>query len=250
MKNLIFTSIIILITFTIKCQSFDVEAATFPGVNRLIIKSFNGCYSRGFRSVYTFNKNGQAIESSNFNGRKLLAIYRYEYNTNGLLIRKVQIYSINHKDNIDTTNFLYGFDSQGRVISKSIEMGHGLFVERYECFDLNNFPTEVTSTINGISTTLLKEYDSLGKEIVNQKIENDSIVTLEEKRYNRFGDIVYSIIPLLVGKDKTGLAIFIGGSRYSAVEEYDYIYDKENRWTKKYVVFNGKKLLIEERIFK
>jgi hypothetical protein len=76
------------------------------------------------------------------------------------------------------------------------------------------------------------------------------VIILEEKRYNTKGDLSYSIIPDLVGKDKKGLAIFIGGNRFSAIEEYEYVYDNLNRWTEKFVVFENKKLLFEKRKYK
>ena len=100
------------------------------------------------------------------------------------------------------------------------------------------------------TTTFQKEYDTFGNECKIEKVENDSLITLEEKRYNAKGDISYSIIPDLVGKDKKELAIFIGGNRFSAVEEYEYVYDSMNRWIEKYVVFENKKLLIEKRKYK
>ena len=38
--------------------------------------------------------------------------------------------------------------------------------------------------------------------------------------------------------------------RYSAVEIYEYTYDKLNRWIEKYVIFDNKKVLLEKRFYK
>ena len=113
-------------------------------------------------------------------------------------------------------------------------------MENFQTFNNKGLPTTIIRTFNNDTTTILKEYDTFGNECKIQKVENDSIITLEEKRYNANGDISYSIIPDLVGKDEAGLAIFIGGNRFSAIEEYEYVYDSMNLWTEKYVLFDNK----------
>lgn len=240
-----------LLTLTIKSQSIEVGNENFPGIKKLEVKSFNGCCAKkGYRAIYLFDNKGQAIESSNYFKRKLLAKYKYTYNEKGLLIEKVQIFDINNKNKVDTTKFIYEFDEQERLISKSEYFGQWVLLEKFQDFNSKGFPCTIIRTIDNKTTTYKKEYDSVGHEIKIQKAENDSVIILEEKRYNVQGDFSHSIIPDLVGMDKKGLAIFIGGNRYSAIEEYQYVYDSLNRWTEKYVVFEGKKLLIEKREFK
>jgi len=41
----------------------------------------------------------------------------------------------------------------------------------------------------------------------------------------------------------------LGGNRHCYLEKYEYVYDNLNRWIEKYVVYDGKKLIIEKRIF-
>ena len=65
-------------------------------------------------------------------------------------------------------------------------------------------------------------------------------------QYNEFGDIIYSNLPLYnIKKIET-----ITTGRYSAVEIYEYVYDKFNRWLEKYVVFENNRVLIEKRFYK
>jgi hypothetical protein len=247
MNRILFSILIILLTLTTKSQSIDVESEKFPGIKKLEVKSYNGCVKEGYRAVYLFDNKGQATESSNYFKKKLLAKYKYRYYEKGLLIEKIQTFDINNKNKIDTTKFIYEFDEQGRVISKSEFFGQWVVLENFQNFNNKGFPTRVIRTFDNKTTTIQKEYDTLGNESKIQKVENDTIITLEEKRFNTQGDISYSIIPDLVGKDKKGLAIYIGGNRFSAIEEYEYVYDNSNRWTEKYVVYEGKKLLIEKR---
>ena len=42
----------------------------------------------------------------------------------------------------------------------------------------------------------------------------------------------------------------IGGNRHWFREEYEYTYDKLNRWIEKYVTYDNKKVLLETRIYK
>lgn len=250
MNRILFSILIIFLTLTAKSQSIDVETEKFPDIKKLEVKSFNGCVKKGYRAVYLFDNKGQAIESSNYFKKKLLAKYKYRYNEKGLLIEKIQIFDINNKNKVDTTKFIYEFDEQERVISKSEFFGQWVELEIFQNFNDKGLPTTITRTFDNKTTRLQKEYDTLGNEIKIQKVENDSVITIEEKRYNAQGDISYSIIPDLVEKDKKGLAIFIGGNRFSAIEEYEYVYDSLNRWVEKYVVYENKRLLIEKRNYK
>lgn len=250
MNRILFSILIIFLTLTAKSQSIDVETEKFPDIKKLEVKSFNGCVKKGYRAVYLFDNKGQVIESSNYFRRKLLAKYKYRYNEKGLLIEKVHTFDINNKNKVDTTKFIYEFDEQDRVISKSVYFGQWMELEFFQNFNDNGLPTTIISTFDNETTTFQKEYDSIGHEIKIKKVENDSVIILEEKRYNPYGDLAYSIIPDLVGKDKKGLAIFIGGNRFSAIEKYEYVYDDLNRWIEKYVVFENKRLLIEKRKYK
>ena len=249
MKETLFV-IFLVLTLTTKAQSIDVATERFPTVKKLIIKSFNGCVKKGYRTVYLFDDKGQAIESSSYLKRKLLAKYKYVYNDKGLLTEKIQTYSINDKKRTDTTRFIYEFDLNARLLSKSKYFGIWTSTETYQDFDANGFPTTVISTFDNKTTVFRKEYNSIRRETRRQKVENDTIITFEENRYNQYGDIIYSILPTVVGEETNGLALFIGGNRHSAVEKYEYTYDSLNRWTEKYLVFDGKKVLHEKRLYK
>ena len=167
-----------------------------------------------------------------------------------MLIEKIRVYSTNDKERTDTTRFNYEFDIQGRLTTKSEHFGKCTSTETYKDFDSKSFPQTVISTFDNRTTIFKKEYNSLGRKIRTQKIENDSIITLEENKYNQYGDMTYSILPTIVGEKTKGMALFVGGNRHSPIEEYEYTYDSLNRWTKKFVFFDGKKVLLEKRKYK
>ena len=103
---------------------------------------------------------------------------------------------------------------------------------------------------NNISFVEKRRFNSTGQQTFNQRLENDSITQIEESQYNQYGDKIYSNVPTLKDK-KTGKMIRqIGGNRHWFLEEYEYTYDKLNRWIEKYVIYDNKKVLLETRIYK
>lgn len=213
----------------------------------MIVQSFSGFDAKKtFRAVYYFDKSGNAIKSSHFYRIRRYASYRYLYNNKGRLLEKSKTYDINNKNKkkeINTTRFTYEFDPIGRLIHKTTDSEGQKSEEYYQDFDNNN-PQTIIYPSNGIK--YVRKYNSLNQVILIQRIENDVIKNIEEIQYNEFGDKIYSNLPLYdINKIET-----ITTGRYSAVETYEYIYDKSNRWIEKYVVFDSKRILLEKRFFK
>lgn len=232
-------------------QSIDVESEKFKGIEKLTVKSFNGCCStKGYRAVYYFDREGNAIKSMNYFKRKHLASYVYKYDNNGLLFEKIQIYDINNKDRIDTTRYEYSFDSNGRMISKSKYFGKWSVDLKYKDFDSNNNPQTVIRTFNNSMTITQRKFDSQNRIVHIQRFENDTLDFEEEIRYNEFNDKVYSYIPTLLDKETGKMVVLIGGNRHSITESFEYKYDNKNRWIEKYVIFDNKKVLLEKREYK
>lgn len=250
MRILIF---IILFTSTLITvgQSIDVESEKFREINKLTVKSFNGCCSKkGYRVIYYFDGEGNAIKSMNYFKRKRLASYVYKYDNNGLLVEKIQTYDINNKGRIDTTRYDYSFASKNRMLSKSEYSGKWSVELKYKDFDSNNNPQTVIRTFNNSTTITKRKFDSQNRIVHIQRFENDTIDFEEEIRYNESNDIVYSYIPTIIDKETGKMVVLIGGNRHSATESFDYKYDNKNRWIEKYVIFNNKKVLLEKREYK
>lgn len=247
----ILTTILLLTSISFG-QSIDIETEKFMGIKKLIVKSFNGCCAqKGFRAIYYFDNNGRTIKSSNYFKRQLLASYEYRYNDKGFLIEKNQTFDINNKNRKDTTKFDYTLDANGRVITKAINFGKWTAKDMYSDFDTLNYAQTVIHTFdNNKGVVEKRQFNSKGREVFNQQLKNDTISMTEESKYNDYGDKVYSNIPELLDKETGKMVILIGGSRHSIIEVYEYSYDKLNRWTKKYVVFDNKKVLLEKRIYR
>jgi len=228
----------------------DVEAEKFPGIKKMTIQTFHRHNAKqGYRAIYSFDENGNAIEASYFLGRKRLSNYKFSYNEKGGLAKKVQTYNVNSKGEITTTIFFYELDTNGRVILKTKCWNNWKTTNSYHDFDSNNNPQTVISEFGNLTWTEKIKYDSLNKAILIQRLQNDSITDIEEMRYNEFGDMIYSYIPTLLDKETGKMKVSFGENRYSMAEEYEYVYDQSGRWIEKYVVFDNKKVLFEKRIF-
>lgn len=232
-------------------QSIDVESEKFKGIEKLTVKSFNGCCSKkGYRAIYNFDKEGNAIKSMNYYKRKHLASYVYKYGDSGLLIEKIQTYDINNKERVDTTRYDYSYDSNNRVISKTKYFGRWQVDNKYSDFDSNNNAQTVARTFNNSVTITKRTFDSQNRIIRKQSFENDTLDFEEEIRYNEHNDIAYSYIPTLLDKETGKMVTLIGGNRHSVTETFEYKYDNKNRWIERYVLFDNKKVLLEKRDYK
>lgn len=245
--------LIILLTSTLKTigQSIDVESEKINGIEKLTIRSFNGCCSKkGYRAIYYFDNAGNAIKSMNYFRRKHLASHVYKYGENGLLEEEIQTYNINNKDRISTIKYVYGFDSNNRVIYKSEYFGRSQVDMKYKDFDLNDNSQTVIRTFGNSTTITKRKFDSQNRIVHIQGFKNDSLDFEEEIRYNEFNDKVYSCIPTLLDNETGKMVFLIGGNRHSVTESYEYKYDNKNRWVEKYVIFDNKKVLLEKRNYK
>jgi len=232
-------------------QSIDVENEKIKGIEKLTVKSFNGCCSKkGYRAVYYFDDEGNAIKSMNYYKRKHLATYVYKYGADGLLVEKIQTFDINNKDRIDTTRYDYNYDSINRVISKTEFFGKWCVDQKYEDFDSSNNSQTVIRSFNNSTTITKRKFDSQNRIVHIQRFENDSLDFEEEIRYNEFNDKIYSYIPTLLDKETGKMVILIGGNRHSVTESCEYKYDSKSRWVEKYVIFDNRKVLLEKRDYK
>ncbi len=237
-------------------QSFDVENERLLNVSKLTVKSFNGCAKKGFKSIYYFNDKGQAIKSEYYFKRQKRSVRNYLYDEHNNLTHNIEIYSINDKNRIDTNFIKYQYDNKGRVIIKTEILGKNDYASDYYS-NFNDFdePRKIETIYRSGKDTLIQilSYDTLGRITEIQNFNGDSLFIFEIRGYNLQGDLNYSLLPWAeeLEQDKEGdKSYLIWFIRYAAEEYYQYTYDEQNRWTKKYLVIKDRKALIEKRKYK
>jgi hypothetical protein len=254
MKILTIIALLTLIFDICLAQSFDVENDRLIGVSTLRIKSFNGCCAKkGYRAKYYFNEKGQAVQSENYFKMKKLAKYEYLYDSLDNLTHSIQTYSTNDKNRIDTNLTQYIYDSKKRIIMKTdwTSTEHSC-TEEYEDFNRFDKPKKTILYSSSNTNTSIRKvtYNQNGQLTKIMYQDSDTLRTTEILDYNEQGNLSYSLIPGIVGKEDEPLAIWVGGNRHAPEERYEYTYDNQNRWTEKYVIFKGKKVLLETRNYK
>ena len=255
MRKLAFIALLSLAFDLCHAQVFDVEKERLLGVSTLDVKSFNSCGAKkGIVAKYYLNDKGQAIKSEHFFKRQKRAEYKYQYDSLGSLIYEISTYDINNVGKVDTvTIHYYEYDSKKRMIKETEGISPMYnWTKIYADFSDFNKPKKVLryySTSPDTSTQIL-EYNQNGQLIRILYFNHDSLKTDEILDYNKQGNLSYSLIPSLVGKENERLAIWVGGTRRAPEERYEYTYDKQNRWKEKYLIYKDKKVLLEKRKYK
>lgn len=230
-------------TIALMGQNFiDVEKVKFLGVKKLTVQSFNEIYEKKeHRDVYYFDNNGNTLKSSKFVGEKHIESFKYHYDEKGFLVEKTQTYHWNRKYKNEITQYSYTLDSIGRIISRTKYDEKSSWTTFYQDFDNNNNPQTIIGGFEEGSAITKKKYDSFNRTILRERYDDkENILDRLEIKYNELGDCIY-----------THFEIFWD---FNAVikkheNQYEYLYDKANRWIEKYVDDDGKKQLIEKRSF-
>lgn len=248
------TAFTLIIGVSIAQQVSELNEERLVGVSTLTIKLFNGGgVEKGFKEKYHFNDQGLATSAKFFFKHQKRSVYEYEYDHMGNPKYSIQTFSINDKSRIDSTVSIFEYDSKKRPIKKmyytsSHENVYSEIYSNFNQFDKPNKKTYISS--QGDTSTHILEYNQNGLITKIQYLRNDSLETKEVRRYNENGDLCYSLIPSLIGKEDEQFAIFVSGNRYAPEEHYEYNYDNQNRWTEKYLVYKDNKVLLYTRKYR
>jgi len=249
------TNLLIFILFLIWkipfAQHQDFPKGNFVGVKSLEVRHFNGCAKKGFRTKYYFNGNGQIISAKHLFKREKRLTEEFQYDSLGYLKYQISTFNIN-KEGQDTISFNYLFDFRDRISQRITKTQSGRkYTEVFSDFNELDKPRKILSFLPGNTDPIHKivEYNKFGLVTKRKLFENDSTSIIEILDYNESGDLCYSLIPSIIGKEKEPLAIWVGGGRFAPEERYEYVYDEFQRWKKKYVRFRDKRILIESRVY-
>ena len=217
----------------------------------MTVKTYNSCCpKKGFREVYHFDKKGNAIKSLRYYKQKHLSSYVYEYDKKDNLTREVQTYDINNKNPVYTTEYFYDYDSINRLVLRRKLYNTWETKVLFSNFDSNDNAQTLTEIFNQRTLIEKRTFDTKNRVVEVKRFRSDSLIFEEEMRYNEHDDLIYSHIPTYLDNETGKMIILIGGDRHSVTEEYEYLYDDQARWIKKYVLYDNKRVLLEKRHYK
>jgi len=197
---------------------------------------------KGWSSIYFLNKLGKVDSVRSYSYGKLIQIFRYFYNDQGLLIEQNQIYP-NLTGNIQYNYYYqYDYDEKGRVkVKKMFEDSlykRLISVKDSFRYDSKNHVISLNfsypnSKQNKFPSKVLFGYDEFGQKIYEIWPRNgDSSIYRYSYDENGFVDSVYeelqSSIPYIVNKSSFRLS---------------YKTDRKGNWVKCYAHLNGKTYL-------
>jgi hypothetical protein len=221
-----------------------------------VVEIYQGRQTRlqkGFWTKIKLDTNGYASESFSFKHKKLMDRRKYVFNEEGRLNYEIVLYDINNSSTGDTIKYTYIQDSIGHIVWEYYETKHYLSCcQYYGDFNEKGLPLSYTLTSAGGSGGIFSRkivYDQFDNEILVQQIVNNELVPLVEKQYNKNRDVTfirsYHPIATYPPENLTDLKI----SPFD-ITEYDYEYDILNRMTTRFEIIDGKKIVLEKRVYK
>jgi predicted nucleic-acid-binding protein len=225
----------------------------------------NFCESYGNWSyIYTL-QNGKIVQQENLTEKTTTLIQKNIYDSNDNIIHEIKTYDINNGKKIDTAfSYKIEYDNLNRIITKRFcGKKREFLIERFSDFNEFSQP-KLIERLSGDGKKLyfgpfkeILEYDTTGNLINETKFETkypeenepEGKISIEINRYKY--DSNRNIIEIKREfNPKINFPInMVGGLPLYETEKFEYKYNKEGLWTKKYWTVENKKYLIEKRDF-
>lgn len=124
MKKLIIVILTIIpLAGKINAQLF-VTNETHPGISTIEEKYYSNSGGKGYRTIKKLDALGRTIEKHSYRKDKLLAIDKFEYNSNNNQLNYIAAYDINNPTKVDTvSNYKYKYQG-GRIVYQKRTWGN------------------------------------------------------------------------------------------------------------------------------
>ena len=206
-------------------------------------------------------ENGFIVNQKNLSKKITTLIKKNIYDRNNNIIYEISSYDINNGNKIDTiSSYKYEYDELNRMILKKAQFG---MIEKFSDFSEFSKPKLIERLNENEEAFDLEpfkeilEYDSIGNLVKETKFdniypeENNTIkkISIETNRfkYDDYGNIT-EIKREFTPKIKFPIEV-LGGFPLYEHEKFEYKYNKNGLWVKKYLLVEGKKYLIKKREF-
>lgn len=207
---------------------------------------------------YLFNENGNFTEQMDYaSDQRLLQRIVYVYNAYGQITEeRVENgdKSLNHKETVVHRD-ARGNKLETKLVYSSLSSPFKVTFK----YDANNNPTETCIFHDGeIFLKFQSRYDVYNREIENWDITagerylykyDDLGNRIEEAQYNQNGELLTKKISVYdSNRHKTEIRKYGNDGKLMFTANYTYTVDEKKNWIRKVEYYNGKPLLITERI--
>ncbi|RSK29604.1 hypothetical protein [Hymenobacter metallilatus] len=242
------TSLFQLVSSVAQAQEFDVRDEHFPGAKRVKVEAF-GRGPSGFWAEYTLDEQGWAIESRTYHHRKLNLLEQYSFTSRHKLGQERTVTTDDKRVQIFQYSYQYSPDSARIIREIGLSDSDTMYVSHNLEFDSANRPVKFTKSkglrreVNEL-TELTYANDLITNYRRTEYGEKDTTVFTTTYQYNAQGNLTKeyrSVVPKSPGNwwlDNSG-----------DQPEYSYDYSKRGPWTHRYLLRQGRKVLIAKRTF-
>lgn len=260
----VFLLLIVNVSFS---QIDKKEIAKLKNYSYFILKSYHT--DKNWSIKYKL-LNGYIQEEENYRDDEIKSIQKNIYDRNNNLTYQFLTFKNKFKENkIDTlTEKMFKYDSKNRLIEfKNILRlsftgltTDGVTTELYSDFDQKSNAKTINRSSGDNNYSYNKEnreFDSKGNLIKEEKIElkypknNESPQILKTETNNYKYDNYNNVVEINRNFEPKKELPYTGldGLTIYGIENFEYVYNEKGLWLKKYLVVDGKKKLLEERIF-
>jgi len=139
------TSLFSLISLTVQAQDFDVRTEHFPGAKQVRVEAF-GRGPSGFWAEYTLDKQGWAVESRSYRGRKLNETAHYSFTNRHELSQEIITTTDDKRVQVFRYSYQYSSDSARIIREIGLSDADTMFVFHNLEFDSANRPIRFTKS--------------------------------------------------------------------------------------------------------
>jgi hypothetical protein len=239
---------VILLMYSICCQAQLLERKVFVlGVKQVKINYYNGGGGGGYWSLKTLDSKGRAVQEENYQNNLLMSKTLFMYNESNDKVMETQLYDINNKERIDTTFYMYNYDSNGNITEQLqlLTPTDSIKLELVESTGDTLFKYRYSSKFYSSYQTILYNDRKVVKKMKMYNPEDRSYTT-KEFTYNKNGDVEMQKSAAFPKPEHE--VVYVGGPG-SDTMEYVYKYDSKGRIKKLYAILDGKKYKLEKRSY-
>ncbi|MCA8829736.1 hypothetical protein [Hymenobacter pini] len=248
MRVALLTSLFPLFSLAVQAQEFDVRAEHFPGAKRVKVQAF-GRGPSGFWAEYMFDEQGWVSASWSYAGRKLVEAEQYFFTNRRVLCQERITTTEDKRVQIFRYSYQYSPDSTRIIREIGLSGADTMYVFHNLEFDSANRPIRFTKA-KGLKREIIEatELTYVNNQLATYRRtdngEEGATVYTVTYQYNTRGDLIKenrTVIP----KPRSNWWLDNSGDQ----PEYSYDYSKQGPWIRRYLLRDGRKVLIAKRAF-
>lgn len=246
MKNIL-TILILLLAINLNAQDLVPSLEKNPNWVKYTTLIEKTPYAKNYWSNEYTLKNGTIDSYNTFFNQDLRASIKLAYDNNNNVMYSIITSQIDNRITVDTLNVNSKYNLEGL----KTEDDYYKYVYDKNQLMHSKYSKDWESSNGKQGLTIQYKHDAAGNIIRQEQTNNrngQSQIDIEEYTYDKYGNVL--TITRSATPNRMYPVIMIGGRSLPQFETFEYEYNTDHLWIKKYTVIKGKKTLIAEREIK